>query len=706
MRNLKSIFRESVTLAMYMGLVFAGWQTALAAGSMPHQLSTPITWIHFMLYSLGGFVLFGFVLLIPGIIVGLLVGLFKKNWETISIRKFLLAGAIGTGIILVVVALRQGLVLPVIMSAGSGGMPVVIAVGLILLSYLIGTALAVGALAMFESRPARSQWCMLWGWWLFMAFVPPFALSARGLPSFIEGVIIFVVAVVTIFVLIRFLPGLYEWLQRGRVARWSTATGILFLIYLVTVPFPNPSPAGQLADSGSPPVILISIDTLRPDAIDCYPSGDTLRLGTPNIQRIADDGAVFDRAYSTAPWTVPSVGSFISGLPPGAHGAVDDASSVLAPGATTIAEILGSNGYATGGFVVNAMLGPGSGMEQGFDVFDEEMHIHRDGRRLLFQRLIDRIRLYWPDPVTPNDNPVMERDAVCRASRFIRSHAGERFFLWLHLFAPHSSWIPPMEYRKRAADELGIEVSRRDIMRQPLLKDGTTPVTPDVLDGVYALYAGEVAFTDDNVGKIIEELEAQGIMDECLFVITSDHGEEFFEHDRIEHGYSLYPELLHVPLIMKLPGKIDGSTRIPEMVSLVDLAPTILDLVSVQPELDGRPAEFTGRSLVPLLRDETLDAMPVFVEDPLLFDRGIQGVFLDDFYYIGGSGAVMHPRLYDLRTDPGAWYDILRDYPDEAERMSIFLDEYTDMCESIAERVGAFKNGGNIEGLRSLGYLN
>ena len=300
----------------------------------------------------------------------------------------------------------------------------------------------------------------------------------------------------------------------------------------------------------------------------------------------------------------------------------------------------------------------------------------------------------------------MERDAVRRACNFISDHSGEKFFLWLHLFAPHSTWYPPREYRERAMEEFNVNIPRHVISQQEHYRSGVQPINPSDLRSLLALYVGEVAFADDNVGKIIDQLESDGILDDSLVIISSDHGEEFYEHDRIEHGHSLYPELLHVPLIMRHPSSIQSGIRIPDRVSLNSLTPTIIDLAGVPPELDGEPAAFFADGFSALLENDEIDLPPVFFEDPLYFDQSIIGVISDDFLYIGGQNAVLHPRLYNLASDPDTWYDILRDYPETGDAMSGLLTDYLDRCEVIAERIGTGDSEGIREQLRSLGYLN
>ncbi|MFH1675625.1 MAG: sulfatase-like hydrolase/transferase, partial [bacterium] len=549
MKNFISLLRESVTVIFFMALTLAGWETALAAGSMPHMLSSFGSWAGFTVYSLGGFMILSAIFLIPGFIVGLITGLFKRNWDRPSIRRFLLAAALGTSFIVIVVLLKPSLVFT--STSGLRGFKgVLLAGGLVVISYLVGIAISYGTFQIFEMKNARGQWSFMVGFWLFLVSVPPIAalIWSSPLGEFLLKFVIFIaIAAVGLFIAFLAVPKLYDVLNKGSSIRRWIPLAVLIIIYLIALPRPAKVSKGEPADSDHPPIVLLTIDTLRPDALDCYPTGITYRLGTPNIKRLADEGALFENAYSTAPWTISSVASFLSGLPPTAHGATNSKNS-MTQGATTLAEILKESGYTTGAFVVNGLLSPATGVNQGFDSYEEVTSILRDSRKLLFQKLYDRIKLTMPEPAMPNFNPVMENYATGRAVKFIQDHKGERFFLWLHLLAPHGTYYPPKEYRDRIEKELDITVPKKEIYTQAQLKFGTVPITPSVLNGILALYAGEVAFTDDNVGKVISALEDSNIFDKCLFVFSADHGEEFFEHDRQAHAHSLYPELLHVPL--------------------------------------------------------------------------------------------------------------------------------------------------------------
>jgi arylsulfatase A-like enzyme len=708
MRQVKLILRESLTLALWVALVLASWQTALAADSMPSQSANPVKWIHFSLYSLGGFFLFTAVGMIVAVIIAFIAVLFRKKFTNLSARKFLLAVLIGTGIFVLVPLLVPGPVRPLITAGTSTIKQVTGFTAFLFISLLMGTVVSYGFFGLMTQLSARAQWSILWGLWLFLIIVSP--LSALIGNYFANGYLVFgilgiiLISIVTLLLVTFLVPKFYDWMQKGGPRRWTLGAVALVLLFIITNPLPKKMIRGLPADENSPPVILVTIDTLRADGLGCYGAEEPF-LGTPNIDRVADEGALFEHAYSAAPWTLPGVASFLTGLTPAAHGAVDYELFDVAPGATSVAEIFGQD-YVTAGFVVNPLLAPGHGIDQGFDYYTEEASILNFGRRLLFERLVCRIIWTWPDPSVPNYVPAMERVALRQARNFVREHDGERYFLWLHLCSPHAIYFPPREYRGEIIDRFGVAFSRRDIIRQPMLNKGTAAITQESLRTLRALYAGEVTFSDDLVGKLISDLESLGVYDDCVFAISADHGEEFYEHDRTTHAYALYPEQVQVPLIIRHPSTISPGLRIPNNVSTIDLPPTLLDLAGVQASLAGSPAEFMGRSLVPVMDGEPFPDLPVFLEGVLQFDQNFKGFIFGDYLYMGGDNAVMHSRLYNLAEDPEAYYNVLRDHPDLAGDFAQLLREQTELEESIASRIGAGIVSDNREKFRAVGYLN
>jgi len=709
MKSIKIILSESLQLSLMVGLPVAGWQTAVATSTMDHQLATLGTWVHFVLYTLGGFVLLNLAVMIPvAIVVWILVSSSKGN-NAENTKRALLIGLIGTLAVILIGTLElfgsRSLIGPVDKSLQ--GLAYVIL--LVIFAYISAYIIASGVLFILNSKSLKWKWGVLWGWWFTASFIPAIGLSIKrifqGNLSVIGLLISGIIVIVLIFAIVKNSHKWTSWILDSPKRLWITfAIGVT--LFIITWPIPAKIRHGQPVSDKHPPVILITIDTLRADALTSYPEEEIWRLGTPNIDRLASNGVLFEKAFSAAPWTRPSVPSFLSGLPPSAHGAFADESAKMADGATTLAEILRDSGYATGGFAVNSILRKGSGNEQGFDIYLEEMTYQEVSRKLLFQRLIDRFRLPWPEIAVPNNNPYMERDAVQRATSFIRNHSDERFFLWLHLLAPHTVFYPPNQYRELAARQWDIQTSSIDVLRQEMMKNGWPTATRSRLDSLLALYAGEVRFSDDNVGIVLDTLEEVGLIDSSIVIISSDHGEEFYEHDKFTHGRSLYPEVVHVPFIIHCPDKLESGIRIGEPVSIVDIPPTVLDLAAIDASLNGRPAEFTGMSLMPMISGEEYIPRPVFFERPLHFDQELKGVLYNGFYYIGGSNAVLRPRLYNYSNDPNTYFDVILDYPDEAEFMASLLNEYDAICAEIAGRIGAGRSQADTEQLRALGYIN
>ncbi|MFH1676229.1 MAG: sulfatase/phosphatase domain-containing protein, partial [bacterium] len=160
------------------------------------------------------------------------------------------------------------------------------------------------------------------------------------------------------------------------------------------------------------------------------------------------------------------------------------------------------------------------------------------------------------------------------------------------------------------------------------------------------------------------------------------------------------------PLILKWPGRIPEGKRISENVSLTDIAPTVLDLIGVEPALHSQPAVFTGRSLVPAIDDKDHKPVPIFFEMPILWDRGLKGIISDNFYYVGGPDIVLKPKLYDLSSDPDDLYDVTDEMPEKAAEMETLIDDYTSFCLQIASQIGSYRSGWDSEALRALGYVN
>jgi arylsulfatase A-like enzyme/Tfp pilus assembly protein PilF len=345
----------------------------------------------------------------------------------------------------------------------------------------------------------------------------------------------------------------------------------------------------------SAPVILISIDTLRADHL---PPWGYRSVDTPAIAQLAQDGIVFENAYSHYPLTFPSHTSMLSGLLPPEHGVRDNIGySFDAKLHPDLATLLAGAGYATGGFVSAFVLRRETGLAAGFSTYDSDIEIEPGAALDSGQR---------PGAETTE-----------RAIAWLRQHASGPVFLFLHLYEPHTPFTPPEPFKSRYA---------------------SSP------------YDGEIATADASVGRLLAELRALALYDRAIVLLVGDHGEGLGDHGEIHHGVFLYRSTLHVPMIVKLPGRERAGTRVAAPVGLADLAPTVVGLTGLHPE-----TRFDGRSLF----------APA---DPQ------RGIYSETYYprlHFGWSDLKAYnearwslvsgpdPELYDLAADPDQASNVL-----------------------------------------------
>lgn len=351
-----------------------------------------------------------------------------------------------------------------------------------------------------------------------------------------------------------------------------------------------------------PDVVVYLIDTLRADHLGTY---GYERDTSPTLDRFASEGVVFENAYAQSSWTKASVGSLFTGLLPSRHGAVRR-DQRLRDEATTIAEHLRAAGYRTAAFVSNPNVLPVFGFGQGFDdVFDVDS-VMRKGTA---DRVHTAVYEYL-DTAAPTTDP--ERAPL---------------FLYVHTRDPHAPYQPPAEFAQRF----------------PAAVEG------DPLQRVLSLYDGEIAFADEEIGHFFDRLKRHGLYDDALIVVLSDHGEEFGDHGSSGHGRTLFEEQLRVPLIVRLPGGRGAGTRIESPVRIVDLLPTVSDLLGI-----GTPEGLDGSSFEGRLRPASSAAYdPVLVSELDLDGRAVRGLYRPPFKLILQTlpEAEAGVWLYDLSSD-------------------------------------------------------
>ena len=354
-------------------------------------------------------------------------------------------------------------------------------------------------------------------------------------------------------------------------------------------------------DDGRPNIILVSIDSLRPANLSCY---GYERPTSPFIDRLAEEGVRFESAVSTTSWTLPAHAALFTGLYDSTHGLVDNGLA-LSGEHWTLAELLQREGYETAGFYGGPYLHPVFGMGQGFDAYQSCMTTTPDSATGAQVRQGARSHrdVSHMDVTGPRTRDEVRRWARDRDSQ-------EPYFLFLHLWDVHYDFKPPPPYDRMFDPDYQGDISGR------LMADGRikADMDPRDLQHLLALYDGEIRFTDQILGEIFEELGGRGMLENTLVVITSDHGEEFFEHGNKGHNKTLFDEVLKIPLIAHWPGELEGGHVIPDQVRLIDLMPTLLHFAGHR-----GPLAVQGRNLAPLLRGRPMDAQPALAE--LMIDR-------------------------------------------------------------------------------------
>lgn len=344
-----------------------------------------------------------------------------------------------------------------------------------------------------------------------------------------------------------------------------------------------------------PNVVLITIDTLRPDHLHCYGYN---QIETPNIDSIAADGIRFEQAYTPVPITLPSHSVILTGTYPTMSGMHDFSGNNLSPEQPTLATVLRARGYDTGAVIASAVLDRRFGLNQGFDFYYD----HFDFSRLAETNL-----------------DLMERPAnqvIDQALAWLAKPRKKPFFLWVHLYDPHHPYKPPPPFDEKYKTNL---------------------------------YDGEIAFTDTQLGRLLRYLREHGLYHQTLLVLSGDHGEGLGEHGEKTHGFFVYNSTLHVPLLVKPPRAQKVLRKVQaDPVSLVDLMPTVLGLLTVPPPEKAQGKNLAGR----LLYGTEMKGSPLYSETYLPrihFNWSeLRGLEVPGYHFIDGPKA----ELYDLSHDP------------------------------------------------------
>ena len=375
--------------------------------------------------------------------------------------------------------------------------------------------------------------------------------------------------------------------------RWGWIAGLLAAMALASACKKEERLADASRDGGCN-LLLITLDTTRADRIGAY--GD-LGACTPNLDRLAREGVRFDRASTSAPLTLPAHVTLMTGREPPAHQVRNNGTYSLRPEENTLAEMLKQAGFSTQALVSAYVLEGKFGLAQGFDDYDDGL---------------------GSQPLGANFRSEIPADQTyAKFSRWLERSPASPFFCWVHFYDPHAPYEPPSSFRNRFQDDP---------------------------------YRGEIAFMDESIGYMLQDLERRGLLKNTLVVVAGDHGEGFDEHGEIGHGVFCYEETLRVPLIFHQPRIFPGGRVVSEPVGLVDVLPTVLELYRLPPA-PGMQGQSFARLLTSGMEPGQPQAPRYFESMYGLEEMGwapLSGLMRGSFKYV----SLPRPELYDLESDP------------------------------------------------------
>lgn len=426
----------------------------------------------------------------------------------------------------------------------------------------------------------------------------------------------------------------------------------------------------------APNVLLLVLDTVRADRLSLY---GYHRDTTPNLARFARRGVVFEKARSTAPWTLPSHCTMMTGLYPhqfsaGLHGPLDQSDP-------TLAEFLAANGYATAGFVANTTYcGGETGLSRGFAHY-EDHDLSPWGilcSTAIGKRLISHAVGLLHAPLGESRKSDLRKDAA-RINRdmlaWIDQQGNRPFFVFANYFDVHNPYLPPASFQRHFGVKPETSGDFKTLDRWFILDKKT--LTPREIRLVNDAYDDCIASLDEQLGRLLDELEQRGHLDNTLVLVTADHGEHFGEHDLYGHASSLYDQEIHVPLLALLPGRAHAGRSIADPVSLRDLPATVTDLLGL-----GRTAPFPGASLArffdpaanalagPSLAevDAPVKAAPNQGRSPVFRGPMKALTFGNEVYIRNGDGV---EEVFDVAADPMQTRNLI-DTPAVRARLATF----------------------------------
>lgn len=463
------------------------------------------------------------------------------------------------------------------------------------------------------------------------------------------------------------------------------------------------------AGAERPNVVFILIDTLRADHLGAY---GYARPTSPMLDGFAKESVLFENAFSQSSWTKPATASLLTSRYPSQHQCFLE-KQTLPPSETTLPQYLQRAGYTTAMLSGNPWVTPDYGFDRGtnyfFSAYDE-----RFARVTLYMMALKRLSKLVDAKARPYNRLKLlvqgemsseERDQVLtkEAVRWLEQNGTqEPFFLYLHFMSPHHPYEGVAPYDKFVPDPSLKPVTYYPKKSYFFFETGDELPAPQLNDMV-ARYDGDILHIDGLVGKLLGKLRELKLTDDTLVVVTSDHGEEFYDHRNWGHGQSIYNELIHVPLMIRFPAHFPAGKRVTEPVQTIDVLPTLLELAGAP-----LPTDIAGKTLLPVLKGD--DASPRQAYSELLYRYG------DSRSLVRGGSKLMRTKkgeevreeVFDLGADPKEQQDVMAASPasPELKEKLTSVQAWAEDNKGAGEADAGAMTEEQKERLRQLGYLN
>lgn len=485
---------------------------------------------------------------------------------------------------------------------------------------------------------------------------------------------------------------------------WRTALVLaLPLAALCLLPWVRDAQIRGEPGSG-PSVLLIVMDTTRIDTLSAF---GFERPTTPRLEQIADEGMRFERAYAAAPWTLSSHASIFTGERPSEHRAVWGRLQ-LEDRLPTMAEKLAGEGLRTVAIADKAWLNHETGLMRGFEELHDLRHENGAALTCIYRLAVERWRAFR----RVGDKGA--RRVTNTAISWLDSHGDEPFFMFLNYNEAHYPWAPPSPWREEfLVTDPDSPLGLTEQVEVRAFNAGTLEYSPEELQVFRELYHAELAYQDHQMGRLFDALRERDLMDETIVIVTSDHGEHLGEHRLLGHEFSLYEQLLHVPLVLRYPPLVAPDSASGERVAIRHLKTLIAELRQAagkdQPPADRRWARVLSEAsptdaLVAELFNRDVTSSEAYADTRLAeFDRDLRALYQQQWKLILGSDG--WDALFDLEVDPGELEDLSPERREQLALMQAVLAREVPDVEDVERGQEAELSDQLKKQLRSLGYM-